>query len=743
MEKLFRRLLVLFVLCSALWGCEDKIDKYYERPDWLRGNAYELMQERGNFSMFLEAVDRAGYKTVLNGRELCTVMAPNDEAFQRYLTRHGYSGVADIPNDSLKLLVTYHIMKRSYEPDMLLGFHVEADADAEGDGTSFKFETYAQPDPFNMTDPLTGRKIKTANENLYLPVISTRLFTTNECTNYEENYRFFWPEVNWQGDNEQLYVQNATVIEKGIPTDNGFLYILNEVCEPLRTIYNALEEPQKGNFSQFLKLYDRFAEVSYKEISTDGDSLYTFNHYRMSSKSKSVAFGDQLPCLASTIGYHGEYNTRDDWFMYLTYSYNCLTPTNTALEDYFNRNWEGSFTSWDEVPQLTLYYLLRPYVKEGEELLLPEVLFTEGIKGDMGESWSIEKDDVVNQEFCSNGVIYGINQVLEPLVFTIVTKPLFLSPEYSIMANSLFKVEAIPTLTDQTADKYTLFIVPDSILEGDQYNMRMNYGGNYFNDSQELIEKNGDDINNVDASALQSISDMSVVLTAIRDFNKRAYYATRNGDTYLYTMNGELYDQDGSPLSILQSWETTNGMTYAIDRLLYKDSEELKNTRPTTIDVLKDRYQDFYLLLKKADLIKTKTDNKVDYEYIDGVGYKENECMYPAMYFIPEDLSTLSSLSAEELKEQLQYLIVQLQSNYLSLYILPGVGTEGTYQTLLKSDESTSAEIFYEKLNIRFADYRLLLSNNSGTSSATTGEYVPHFTRDGLILKIDNTIQAK
>lgn len=248
MEKLFRRLLVLFVLCSALWGCEDKIDKYYERPDWLRGNAYELMQERGNFSMFLEAVDRAGYKTVLNGRELCTVMAPNDEAFQRYLTRHGYSGVADIPNDSLKLLVTYHIMKRSYEPDMLLGFHVEADADAEGDGTSFKFETYAQPDPFNMTDPLTGRKIKTANENLYLPVISTRLFTTNECTNYEENYRFFWPEVNWQGDNEQLYVQNATVIEKGIPTDNGFLYILNEVCEPLRTIYNALEEPQKEIF---------------------------------------------------------------------------------------------------------------------------------------------------------------------------------------------------------------------------------------------------------------------------------------------------------------------------------------------------------------------------------------------------------------------------------------------------------------------------------------------------------------
>ena len=53
--------------------------------------------------------------------------------------------------------------------------------------------------------------------------------------------------------------------------------------------------------------------------------------------------------------------------------------------------------------------------------MLPEVLFNEGIKGDMGETWLVDKEDVVNKEFCSNGVIYGINQVFEPLVFSIVT----------------------------------------------------------------------------------------------------------------------------------------------------------------------------------------------------------------------------------------------------------------------------------------------------------------------------------
>lgn len=737
MKRLFRNSIVL-LLFSTLWACEKKMDKYYERPDWLRGSAYEVMEDRGNFDLFLRAIDRAGYKTIVNGRELCTVMAPNDEAFQKYMKRHNYSSVDDIPVDTLKMLVPYHIIKKAYGKDMMLGFTMAIGADAKGDGTAHKFETYAQPAPFTMTDPLTGKQVKTYNNNLYIPVVSTRLYKTKKCADYKSNYTFFWPDINWLGDDEQLHAQNAAVIEKGIPTDNGFMYVLDEVCEPLRTVYQALEKPSASQFSQFLKLYDRFAEVSFKSVSdVTGDSLYNYNHYRMTSKAKAVSFNEQLPALASTIAYHGDYATRDDYFMYLTYTYNCFAPTDRALEDYFSRKFASHFASWDEVPQLTLFYLLAPCVKEGQEIILPEPVLKDGMKGDFGEVWPLKADDIVTKEVCCNGMVYGVDQVFDPLVFDIVTKPLFMTPDYSIIANMFFKADAISTLTDQTADKYTLFIIADSILQSDMYNMRMNYGNNYFNDGGELVEQNG---NTVGYSS--SVADMSIVLTSIKDFSKRAYYSSRTGDTYFFTNNNTLYDVDGNKLEILDRWETPNGVTYAIDHMLYKTAEELA-LRQNTITALKDRHKEFYDLLKTAGLIKASTTG-VKAEYVDGIGLVDNakDAMKSAMYFIPEDLTAWKSLPKADLAKRLQYCIVPMTSNYLSYYVLPGVGQSGSYNTLAKSAQSSSSVNVYEKLNFSFDDYRVVLQNAAGSSTASTGEYIPTFTRDGMIIKINNTIQA-
>lgn len=745
MKKLFR-IQLIFLLLITFWGCEKEMDKYYERPDWLRGSAYEVMKERGNFNLFLRAIDRAGYKSVVNGRELCTMMAPTDEAFQKYLKRHNYASVEDIPEDTLKLLVPYHMIKRAFEPQMLLAFTMDNGMDAKGNGTAYKYETYAQPSPFEMTDPLTGQRVKTYNDNLYLPIVSTRLYKTKECTDYEKNYEFFWPEVNWLGEQDQLYAQGAAVIEQGIPTDNGYLYILDDVCEPLRTVYQALEKAGDPGFSQFLELYDRFAEVKYRTISgATGDSLYNYYHYRNTSKFKSTSFYDQLPAIASTIAYHNDYNTRDDYFMYLTYTYNCFAPTDRALEDYFSRKFSDFYTSWTDLPQLTLYYFLMPYMKEGQEILLPERVMTDGVKGEYGETWTVTSEDVVNKEFCSNGIVYGIDKVFDPLVFELVCKPLFMNPNYSLMANMFFKADAISTLTDQTPDKYTLFVVPDSILESDIYNIRMNYGNNYFNDSEEAIEMNGvtkdKSVTGLPASNQvfsQNIAERSIATMPIRDFNKRAYYVSRGGDMYFYTLNNQLHDQEGNILEVMDRWETVNGTAYAINKLLYDENEA--DYRPTVMAFLKDNYKDFYDLLNKAGLVKTSSSKK--YEYIDGVNLineKESKKMYSAMYFIPADLEAWKDLPAEELKKRLQFCIVRAST----FYILPGIEYAGDFSTLAISDESTSSMVIYDKLNISFDDYRLILSNSDKSSIASTGEEIPFFALDGMIIKIDNTIQAK
>ena len=77
---------ISFVLASMfLLSCQSELDKYYKIPDWLKGNAYQLLESKGNYTLFLEAVDLSGYKDMISGKGIITVMTTSDEDFQQYL----------------------------------------------------------------------------------------------------------------------------------------------------------------------------------------------------------------------------------------------------------------------------------------------------------------------------------------------------------------------------------------------------------------------------------------------------------------------------------------------------------------------------------------------------------------------------------------------------------------------------------------------------------------------------------
>ena len=89
------------------------MDEHYEVPGWVKGSAWELLSDEsmdGQFSMFLEAAERAGYYEIMNGRGLMTVMAPDNNAFTAYLSEHNYSTVQDVPARELKELIGFHLL---------------------------------------------------------------------------------------------------------------------------------------------------------------------------------------------------------------------------------------------------------------------------------------------------------------------------------------------------------------------------------------------------------------------------------------------------------------------------------------------------------------------------------------------------------------------------------------------------------------------------------------------------------
>ena len=50
-----RHWLLLLLLSPFFLSCEDKMDEHYEKPEWLKGTAWEVLSNEygGKFSMFL------------------------------------------------------------------------------------------------------------------------------------------------------------------------------------------------------------------------------------------------------------------------------------------------------------------------------------------------------------------------------------------------------------------------------------------------------------------------------------------------------------------------------------------------------------------------------------------------------------------------------------------------------------------------------------------------------------------
>ena len=64
----------------------------------------------GEFDHLIAAVSRTGLAPTLDGRRHFTVFAPTDAAFERLFAALGVSGVNEIPVDTLRSVLLYHVV---------------------------------------------------------------------------------------------------------------------------------------------------------------------------------------------------------------------------------------------------------------------------------------------------------------------------------------------------------------------------------------------------------------------------------------------------------------------------------------------------------------------------------------------------------------------------------------------------------------------------------------------------------
>lgn len=711
--------LVLVFIC-ILCSCKDEMDKYYERPRYLRGNAYEFMQSAGNFTCFLKAADLTGWSRTLNGYGLCTVMAPDDEAFKTYLNGRN---LEDIPLEELSVLVAYHIIENAFNTDKFLGFTMTRPEEKPtvGSGNCFKYKTFSRDPAGAVFDPVTKRTLNVFNREKFLPVVSSRIFKSKGCSNPEENYRYFFPEVDWVGADEKLYVQNASVKEYGLPTDNGYIYVLNRVAEPLPNLYQTLSS--QSDYSDFVKLCDKFASVKEDKDLTDlyatpGDTMYVYEH-------------GVLPHLYSEWTYHNEVNSSERYYdKFMKYAYNCFTPNNQAWQAFHNK-YLSAYPSMEEVPLTTLYYILKNHVKEKEEILFPEVIREggRGINGEYGEKWYVNPENIKYHKWCANGLMYGIDYVLEPVLFKTVCAPVFLNPNFGVMTQMYHATTEFPQLIDQTPDRYTLFILSDTTFRRD-YDMTLDNGApNVFGDEKirEGTEEYVVDKIRVDVQS-------HVVYGAIRNLSKRAFYATQNPLTYIYTNDGMIYGENGGEVSVLNKWDenngVVNGVVYEIDYKFSKNPDEWN-----IVYWLKQNYLEFYTKLVEAEMIDSKD------VFTSLVGDR-------AIIFAPTDETLRTAVLPTDkvaLADYLSYYFVSLNQNKISDYFLPDYGAlelSGSTLQLQTLQKNAVTKVPAELIVKQYNEKSIKVSNLAGDEIETDGE-IPFFASNGLIYGIRSLIESK
>ena len=742
MRKIFERLIFLSMFVFALSSCQSEMDKYYSKPGSNRGNAWDIMQKAGNFTIFLAGIEKSGYKELVNGKGIITIAAPNDDAFRTYLSSKGYSSINDMPLLDLKKLITFHLMYYSFDKETLAAYNPYGTTTLSTSlsalsGLYYKFRTKSKDTISLETDATINNKIrKVYHKERFLPILSTNFFT-KKGIDASANYQFFYPSSTWSGGTDGFNISNAVVSDYAIPTDNGYIYNINQVITPLETIEKNLKT--SSDFSDFLSIYNRFALFYYDASATssygNGDTLYVKQHYN-------------LPYIASEWSYNGE-SSMADYADLATLSYkafNVFAPNNTAIESFFNSFWKGYYNSLSDVNYLPLLYLLNNHSYSGS-LVFPEEIENGKITNSYGTAITFNRSTAQLKTICCNGSLYGIDHVITPPMFTSVTRPLFQDPQYNMFLMMLDKASLIqPLMSSQTS--FTLFAPNDNDIQNytsvdgqPLYYVVNNSGYAYYSNGQivpgqviQTINSSGAQTN-MTTSAMTSFADYHIATKIMSNTSSGIVYKTLSSYNYLLqTTDGKLYSSwafnNGlTPPSItkISDSNVTNGTTYALSNgvsALVPDNSTFKNnifnSRPSDLNAAYTALSlTSYAAVTSSGVVTTPAFN-----FTQGGRF---------IVFLPT--ATACAAATNSTNNDATYYFVDVNTSGLADYPFPGAGIQGTLTTYKTANGS--------RVTLKLIDTGtgLQLQDVKGNTVNVVSSF-PRIYGDGAVYMIDGYLSG-
>jgi hypothetical protein len=471
--------LILITLLFTLFSCEDDFDKY-EKPEWLEGLLFTRMETIDNLQTFTKCVELSGYDKVIDVSGSYTVFAPSDEAFEQYFKSHPeYNSVEDIPQDELLELVKIHVVQNAWGREQLRMLDVNGWIDPTDEFNNkpwgFKRQTVLVRDDYRFglvrdknaykkwiivdstETRFTRRFINDGRK--YVPIFYSEYFNLN---NLPLNDFSFYFDRNFENPDD-IYFVDSKVGEQFF-ADNGFIYVVDKVVEPLLNAYEILSnEEDEHDYSEFLRLVNQFPEIEYNEEETfnqpgadEGlqiDSLFDLSY-------PDLAFDitdEETRAPAGGIGLPENVTIR--------FQNGLLAPTNDAFNKFLDEYVKGQeqWGTLEQMPRRIKKIIANSYMSTSP---IYESDLQNGFYNGEEDIIYLEPSAIVEKQFGSNATFIGVNEPIVPRAFSSVTGPVYRRRTFSTFMN-IIEYTGLTSALKRPESDYAFFVIQDYQLEHD------------------------------------------------------------------------------------------------------------------------------------------------------------------------------------------------------------------------------------------------------------------------------------
>lgn len=478
----YKQLILFALILLGFIGCrKEELTGKYARPTWLAGKLYTQIKTKPELSTFADLLHVSGYDTIIDVSGSYTVFAPSNDAFTKYFQENSkYKSVSEMPKSEVVKLVKYHLVQDAWSKKQLRELDVFGWIDTldlknnvpkgykrqtlyigKNQKYGVVYSKYKKQNSdlkrtniIDTTQTSWHRRVFTDSRK-FVPIFYKEYFDIYDLSANTDYAFYFGRQFTQISD---LNYANGRIISDEMFAENGFVYTIDRVVEPLKNGMELLSDKSKPNqYTSYYNLINQFSELSYNEQETfkqpgadqglKVDSLFNLVYPQLVFDINS----EKTKPPRGVYGLPGNVTIR--------YQHGLVAPTNEALAQLVNtylsggNNWGSLEASPENIKRIIV----------NSSLSTSPVYLTDVQKGFLnGEADVIKVDEstIVQKEYGSNCTFIGVNKPIVPRAFSSVTGPVYTRKGFAKDMYAIEKAGLLSALKRKDAN-YSFYVESD------------------------------------------------------------------------------------------------------------------------------------------------------------------------------------------------------------------------------------------------------------------------------------------